>query len=1305
VNRRAPGAASHGQRSRRAVQGYCVKGTDMETKHLNSGGLGALRTALGALSVSVCAALLPGVAQAADACITQQARDALAVCPGGKLETTPGKKPQVSFKSAPTGINLKKGDQQTKPSNPTASMNAAQRDERRSRLAARSRQLLVTEIQGLESLFASTPKNAPDRPKLMRRLAEGYVELESAAFRDKTENGIKADEAKRKNPGQVQGFRDEAAKADKILNASRQAAVKYYTQMKNQYPKWCQQTNAQNPAQSTGCTDEVLYYLAYEYEQANQLDSARKVYLELIQGWPQSKFIPNAYLAFGELFFNEAQGDPSKWGSAEQAYNEVIKYPAPDNKVWGYAHYKLGYVFWNKGDFQRAMSEFKKTIEYGVQYAQLPNAAQLSVSARRDIIPIYALAGDPKRAYDFLHPLSGDSGGSNEKTFKMMDDLGQNYLDTGHYPEGIVLYQDLMVRDRGPKLCVYQGHVAEATLAMKSGNKDLIMGELGRQVEVHRKFSAENQPADAKLKCGNVTADLVAETAMAWHLEAVGSGGVRGTGDKKTMQLAAQLYDNLVKTFKQEDFARFEFPRIVKEDWPNIFKIKYQMADLLYFQKDWAKCGPAFDAVVAEDPNGPTAPEAAFASVLCYQNIYTETHKDGSDKRGSGNLPSSAGGKKDDKKKGDKAKFAPKDFTDNQRGMLTAFNRYICYIKPPAGDKEANEQYVDVKYARGRTYFEAQHWEEAAIAFRDVALNHADKDVGIYASQLYLESLNVLGSSIEQSRPSCYDDMNQDVPRFVELYCRGGKEKENAEQCGILIRIQRDLERIRAEELVKAADRGGKDAAKQYEQAATSYLEMWKKYGESACESKQPACERSEEVLYNAAKAFQAARLIAKSIAVRKILIDPKYHLENTELARKSVYEIGGNYQAIAVYDEAAIWFEKYAATNAKGDKAADALQDATLLRLGLGQEEQAIKNADLFNKSFGAQKPALAAQIAFAIGAHYTEREDWGEARRRLANAMGQIDRNATIDVQIQAHAMLGRVLTKVNSVTAASGEYGKVRSMWKDPAAAVKKMQDQGGDDRKLVKMLTAVGEAMFFFAEQKKKDVDRIRFPEYKGAGTKEDVLKHVGTKVTDWLKKKRAVIEETEKEYLKVVKIEPEPPPRWVIAAGSRVGQMWGKFVAEFRAAPIPKEWKGHGIVPGTGDLTYDELRGEYYARLDEASEPQKQQAKGAYKTCLGYSVKYQFFDEYSRKCEEWLSKNYGAEYHLIDEFRGSPTRVNSGLSDRATPLNLDGTPFRLEQPPPPDAADDKAAGGSADKKSDDEKAAKPGAPGKAKPKKK
>ena len=535
-------------------------------KQSNVGVLRTMRLAAVAAGLSTVASVV-GPASAADECITQQAKDNLAQCPGGSLKQGAGKKPAMSFKSAPQQVQLKKRDDQLKPVNPTASMNAAQRDERRARLKDKSRQLLITEIQQVEALFGSTPKGSSDRPKLMRRLAEGYVELEAAAFRDKTEQGIKADEAKAKKDSKEKAYRDEAGKADKMLGLARENAIKYYKQLKSQYPKWCQSTNAADPSKSTGCTDEVLYYLAYEYEQTGTpkaLDEARAVYYELIQNWPQSKYIPNAYLAFGELFFNEAQGDPSKWQLAQQSYSEVIKYPAPDNKVWGYAHYKLGYVYWNQGDFLKSISEFKKTIEYGTQYASLPNAAQLAVSSRRDIIPVYALGGSPKAAHDFFKPLSGDTGIENEKTLKMLDDLGQNYLDTGHYKEGIELYRDLMARDKGPRFCKYQGHITEATLAMKSGNKAGIKDELDRMLEVHNKFISEGHPEDAKLKCSNATAGLLTETAMAWHLEAVGSGGVRGTGDKNTMTLAATLYGQVVGSFKQEQFAKFEFPRIVK---------------------------------------------------------------------------------------------------------------------------------------------------------------------------------------------------------------------------------------------------------------------------------------------------------------------------------------------------------------------------------------------------------------------------------------------------------------------------------------------------------------------------------------------------------------------------------------------------------------------------------------------------------------------------------------------------------------------------------------------------------------------
>ncbi len=1208
--------------------------------------------------VAAQAADAPAATTTGGACISQEAKTKLEACenkgPAAFNVSKHGNAPQVNFHSAPPPADLKKRNQQRTPNAPTTTQ---PRDLRKSRLQARGRALLVTEIAGLENLFRTTPRNAPDRVQLARRMAEDYVELESAAFRDKTQAEIARDGLRKKNPSAAGQKQAQANQANAIMLAARKKVVQYYTLIVDQYPNY-------------GQLDEVLYYLAYEYEQANDLANARRVYYDLIKKKPNSKYIPNAYLAFGELFFNEAQGDPSKWDLAAQAYAEVIKFPPEKSKVYGYAWYKLAYVFWNKGDFDKALNAFKHTIDFGTNYTQYPGAAKLADSARRDVIPVYALKGDPGQAYNFFRNISGDAKGSNGKTFKMMDDLGQNYLDTGHYPEAVTLYKDLLVRDHGSdKACEYQAHITEATLAMKSGNKDSIKQELDNQIKAYKAFKDGKHSPKSVEACSNKTAALVTETAMAWHLEAVGSQGQRGTGDMKTMTLAAYLYKRVVDTWTAADYSKFTFPRIVKADWPTIYKVKYAMADLLYFQKRWADCGPAFDAVVAENPQAPEAAEAAYASVLCYQNIYEAEHPKGSERKGSGNLPGQDKDKKKKAKEDEDTKLKPKDFTAQQKGMISAFNRYICYIHPGPQDSTGQDQLVEVKYARARTYFEAQHWEESAFAFRDIAMNNADKDVGIYAAQLYLESINVLGAHGSPARPSCYDDMSKDVPKFLELYCSADKAKKNEEQCGILTKIQTDILRLKAQKLVEIADKqGGTEALQNYQQAGSAYLEVYRKYCETPIRNGEaPKAEKCDELVYNAAKAFQAGRLIAKAIAARMILLNPANKMDKSPLAKKAVYEIGGNYQAIAVYDQAADWYERYAKEDKHGEHADEALSDAVLLRLGLGDEQKAIDDATLFQHSYGHAKPKVAASIAFAIGAHYADKEDWNATQKALKGAMGLIGR-AGIDVQVQAHATLGRAYSHLKGKTGADSEYAKVRSLWKDPAAAVKKLndaypdEDQGQKAKRLGKALNAVGEAIFYAAdEQKRKTVDTIKFPEYHGSGKKDDVLKHVNTKVKAWMKKKEEAIKKVEAEYKKIVDLQPEPPPKWVIAAGSRVGLLWGNYVDDFRRAPYPKDWDKKGFVPGTaGSLAWADLKRNYFDSLDGASEPIKvQRAKPALVTCLNYSVKYQYFDSFSRACEVWLAKNYKAEYHVVDELRGAPTLSNSGLDDKPPPLTMGG----------------------------------------------
>jgi len=220
-------------------------------------------------------------------------------------------------------------------------LGSAVRDGRRVRQTPRTQALLQAEIRGLERLFAATPRRAADRPRVLRRLADNYAELAAAVTGDPQ--------------------REPAARA---------GAIRHYQQLQREYP------NDPN-------LDEVLYYLALAFERHGDANNARRTYFELIQKVPKSTFIPLAYLGFAEMFFMESTGDPTKWPLAEQAYREVVKYPAPQNQAECYARLQLGHALQRAGKPAAAATEFRGALRCANAHAQLPESAAVAQAARR----------------------------------------------------------------------------------------------------------------------------------------------------------------------------------------------------------------------------------------------------------------------------------------------------------------------------------------------------------------------------------------------------------------------------------------------------------------------------------------------------------------------------------------------------------------------------------------------------------------------------------------------------------------------------------------------------------------------------------------------------------------------------------------------------------------------------------------------------------------------------------------------------------------------------------------------------------
>lgn len=442
---------------------------------------------------------------------------------------------------------------------------------------------------------------------------------------------------------------------------------------------------------------------------------------------------------------------------------------------------------------------------------------------------------------------------------------------------------------------------------------------------------------------------------------------------------------------------------------------------------------------------------------------------------------------------------------------------------------------------------------------------------------------------------------------------------------------------------------------------AQATLDAWPSQGQAACAAKTPECTKHIEAMYNAAMAFQTAGQRNKAIVVRTLLMQPNVSIASTDIAKKVHFQLAEDHKALTEYARAAELFESAAAKFPAAEEAPDALMDATLFRLTLGEFERATKNAEQFDKVYGAKKPAQGMTLWLAIVGSLADASRFQEAKAILNQVMSRVDNVGEARDRFAGHALLGRTLVGMADAKAAEKEYATVRALWKNAEMQKKIMAEVEANPRNVGRVLTYVGEALFFFAEQKRKDADAITFPEYKGPGEMAAVVKHINTKVVDWIKKKKPAIEEAEKAYQQVMELQPAPPPRWVIASASRVGGMWGKFVAEFRAAPIPKEWRQNGPVPGVQDLTYQELRNDYYERIDEAAEPQKQRAKAAFKMCVDSSVKYQYTDDFSRSCQNWLEKNYRKEFVHVAEI--IPALRLPTLTPERTSLLLDSRPSK------------------------------------------
>ncbi len=170
------------------------------------------------------------------------------------------------------------------------------------------------------------------------------------------------------------------------------------------------------------------YTEALVHERAERLNEARKGFLTVIQRYPQSRFVPLTYFAFGELFLREVKSDPTKVVFAEQSYREVMKYPLPDNTAMAFSLYRLGEIFSQSGKGPESLNMLSKFMTLAEAHPEALCATALGESARKLMASAYAEAGQPNRAFSFFVHSTGDRASGKINAFDTLANLCDIYI-------------------------------------------------------------------------------------------------------------------------------------------------------------------------------------------------------------------------------------------------------------------------------------------------------------------------------------------------------------------------------------------------------------------------------------------------------------------------------------------------------------------------------------------------------------------------------------------------------------------------------------------------------------------------------------------------------------------------------------------------------------------------------------------------------------------------------------------------------------------------------------------------------------
>jgi tetratricopeptide (TPR) repeat protein len=341
---------------------------------------------------------------------------------------------------------------------------------------------------------------------------------------------------------------------------------------------------------------EVIYNLAYSYEEEGDLDKAVSLYDELALTAPDAAFAPEIFLRLGEHSF-----ETNRFVKAIEYYEKVLA--MGDTPQYEKALFKIGWCRYAMDQYDEAQDAFARVLALHSERPE-ERRGDLYLESLEILAKILSETGGAAALETFLEVRKGPAYGLD-----LSVQLGAYFQETARYGEAIDTYREIL--DTYPRSSqapfVEQSLIQSLKTEKRYAEAEALQGSMIERYGSGTAWDQANQDPALRKQVDGILREALNQELLAHHKLA------RETKDPKEYEKTIALYETMLAYFPEGEKA---------------YETRFLFAECLFESGRLEEAAHQYELVAKVDTYAKYRDKAASKRIQCLEALRTEERID-----------------------------------------------------------------------------------------------------------------------------------------------------------------------------------------------------------------------------------------------------------------------------------------------------------------------------------------------------------------------------------------------------------------------------------------------------------------------------------------------------------------------------------------------------------------------------------------------------------------------------------------------------------------------------------------------------